>query len=78
MGDEEKAGIIMALDVPQHMKEIGDQIQNFDEERWEEACQGIVERGNMEKVFLKKKCKEGLLSHLIEIKQKLMKCTNMH
>lgn len=76
MGDQEKAEIIMTLDVD--MKEIGDQIQNFDEERWGEACQGIVERGNMEKVFLKKKCKEGLLSHLIKIKKKWMKCANMH
>lgn len=54
MGDQEKAEIIMTLD----MEEIGDQIQNFDEERWGEACQGIVERGNMEKVFLKKNVKK--------------------
>lgn len=51
MGDQEKAEIIMALDVPHEIKNIGKHVQNFNAERWEEACQAIVERGNMEKVY---------------------------
>lgn len=50
MGDQEKADIIMALDVPHEIKQIGKQVQNFNAERWEDACKAIVERGNMEKV----------------------------
>lgn len=52
MGDQESAEIIMALDVAQEIKNIGKHVQNFNAERWEEACQAIVERGNMEKVYL--------------------------
>lgn len=54
MGDHEKADIIMALDEPQEIKRTGKHVQNFNAERWEEACQAIVERGNMEKVYLPK------------------------
>lgn len=52
MGDQESAEIIMALDVAQEIKNIGKHVQNFNAERWEEACQAIVERGNMEKVLV--------------------------
>lgn len=62
MGDQEIAEIIMALDEPQEIKQTGKKIQNFDAERWEEACQAIVERGNMEKFSQNEELKEKLFS----------------
>lgn len=64
MGDQESAEIIMALDVAQEIKNIGKHVQNFNAERWEEACQAIVERGNMEKVYL---IKMSYMSYLLAV-----------
>lgn len=67
MGDQESAEIIMALDVAQEIKNIGKYVQNFNAERWEEACQAIVERGNMEKVYLIKMIYMSYLLAVIDI-----------
>lgn len=67
MGDQESAEIIMALDVAQEIKNIGKHVQNFNAERWEEACQAIVERGNMEKVYLIKMIYMSYLLAVIDI-----------
>lgn len=67
MGDQESAEIIMALDVAQEIKNIGKHVQNFNAERWEEACQAIVERGNMEKVYLIKMIYVSYLLAVIDI-----------
>lgn len=67
MGDQESAEIIMALDVAQEIKNIGKHVQYFNAERWEEACQAIVERGNMEKVYLIKMIYMSYLLAVIDI-----------
>lgn len=67
MGDQESAEIIMALDVAQEIKNIGKHVQNFNAERWEDACQAIVERGNMEKVYLIKMIYVSYLLAVIDI-----------
>lgn len=49
MGDQDNAEIIMALDVPYEIEQLGKKVKNFNAERWEKARQAIVERGNTEK-----------------------------
>lgn len=51
MDDKESAGIILALNEPEEIKRIGRHIKNFNKELWENYCLGVVEKGNMAKVF---------------------------
>lgn len=51
MEDDEKAEIIMALDNPQEMKELGKQMKDIDSAVWNDRCQEVVEVGNMAKVI---------------------------
>ena len=51
MEDDEKAEIIMALDNPQEMKELGKQMKDIDSAVWKDRCQEVVEVGNMAKVI---------------------------
>lgn len=51
MEDDEKAEIIMALDNPQEMKELGKQMKDIDSAVWNDRCQEVVEVGNMAKVL---------------------------
>nr|XP_022314283.1 uncharacterized protein LOC111118883 isoform X2 [Crassostrea virginica] len=43
MEDDEKAEIIMALDNPQEMKELGKQMKDIDSAVWNDRCQEVVE-----------------------------------
>jgi len=48
--DFEKVDEIMAAKRPVHQKDLGRQVKNYDEDRWNTVCKEIVKRGNIAKV----------------------------
>lgn len=50
MKDMETAGIIMALDDPNEMKQYGRYVKNFSQTLWDQHCMEIVEKGSIAKV----------------------------
>lgn len=51
MGDKESAEVIMRLNNHNEIKKRGRRVKIFNQDIWENCCQHIVERGNMEKVL---------------------------
>jgi ribA/ribD-fused uncharacterized protein len=47
--DEETAAQIMRTDRPDEQKALGRQVKNFNSDRWQKVCLGIVYKGNYAK-----------------------------
>lgn len=48
-GDQEMLGLILEARQPKAMKAYGRSVRNFDKDRWDSACYGIVKRASMAK-----------------------------
>ena len=62
MGDDEIAEKILATSGPAEAKALGREVSNFDQEVWDENCDGVVEKGNLLKFQQDQKLKDILLA----------------
>ncbi|WP_067607217.1 NADAR family protein [Nocardiopsis listeri] len=67
-GDTEAAERIVAAEHPKQAKEIGREVEDFDEETWERERFGIVVRGNLAKFGQN----EDLLEYLLGTKERVL------
>ena len=62
MGDHEMASRIAAASSPRKQKELGRQVQNFDQKLWDEHKEDVVYRGNIAKFTQHAELKDLLLA----------------
>jgi len=60
-GDEETASQIMRTDRPDEQKALGRQVKNFNSDRWQKVCLGIVYKGNYAKFTQNEDFKKELM-----------------
>lgn len=60
MGDDEIADRILAASDPAEAKALGREVSNFDQEVWNDNCDGVVEKGNFLKFQQNQKLKDVL------------------
>ena len=61
MGDQEVAEQILRVDNPGEAKGLGRKVRNFDQDKWNENCDRVVEEGSFLKFSQDAKLKETLL-----------------
>ena len=61
MGHDEVAEKILASKGPAEAKALGREVKNFEQQVWDENCDGVVERSNLLKFSQNQRLKEVLL-----------------
>jgi len=65
MNDYETAEKIMAAKRPAEQKNLGKQVKNWDEDRWNAAGKDVVKRGNIAKVCVTS-CRRSIVTLIID------------
>lgn len=61
MNDDEVAMKILSCETPAEAKTFGREVRNFDQDKWDAACDDIVEKGNFLKFEQNEDCQKALL-----------------